>query len=101
MANETLCLWLELESKITEFDSPNYFFDEMQRGSFKSFRHEHIFDERDRQTLMTDLFDYKSPLGLLGKFADWLFLKKYMHAFPLKEFIQNFVFFKNNFKMHR
>ena len=27
---------------------------------------------------MTDFFDYKSPLGILGKLADKLFLKKYM-----------------------
>jgi len=77
-------LWLELESKITEFDSPNYFVDEMQKGSFKSFRHEHIFKENNGQTLMIDVFDYKSPFGILGRFADWLFLKKYMHNFLLK-----------------
>ncbi len=77
-------LWLELESKITEFNRPDYFVDEMQKGSFKSFRHEHIFKEKDGQTIMTDIFDYKSPLGILGKFADWLFLKKYMNNFLLK-----------------
>ena len=27
---------------------------------------------------MTDIFDYKSPLGLLGKLADTLFLEQYM-----------------------
>ena len=32
-------IWLELESKITEFDSPNYFVDEMVKGNFKSFKH--------------------------------------------------------------
>jgi ligand-binding SRPBCC domain-containing protein len=56
-------VWLELESKITEFNSPNYFVDEMQKGSFKSFRHEHIFKENNKQTLMVDVFDYKSPFG--------------------------------------
>lgn len=39
-------LWLELESKITEFDYPNYFVDEMQKGNFKSFRHKHIFKKK-------------------------------------------------------
>lgn len=77
-------LWLELESKITEFDSPNYFVDEMQKGSFESFRHEHIFKENNGQTLMIDIFNYESPYGILGKFADWLFLKKYMYNFLLK-----------------
>ena len=32
-----------LTSKITEFESPNYFVDEMVFGAFTSFRHEHIF----------------------------------------------------------
>jgi len=27
---------------------------------------------------MTDVFDYKSPLGFLGSVADVLFLKRYM-----------------------
>ena len=49
--------WLELESKITEFDSQNYFVDEMQKGNFKSFRHEHIFKENNGQTLMIDIFE--------------------------------------------
>ncbi len=29
-------------------------------------------------TLMTDIFEYESPLGILGKFADKLFLEKYI-----------------------
>lgn len=67
-----------LTSKITEFKSPNYFVDEMVSGAFKSFRHEHHFKEENEGTLMTDIFYFESPLGLLGKFANWLFLKGYM-----------------------
>lgn len=67
-----------LTSKITTFDRPNFFVDEMVKGAFKSFKHEHIFKASENGTLMIDLFDYKSPLGLLGAFADFLFLKKYM-----------------------
>lgn len=33
---------------------------------------------------MIDIFNYKSPFGILGKFADWLFLKRYMSNFLLK-----------------
>lgn len=32
-----------LTSKITAFNSPNYFVDEMVSGIFKSFKHEHHF----------------------------------------------------------
>ena len=67
-----------LTSKITEFDAPNYFVDEMVFGAFKSFRHEHHFKENNGVTVMTDVFDFQSPFGIFGKFANWLFLKNYM-----------------------
>ena len=67
-----------LTSKITEFDAPNYFVDEMVLGVFKSFRHEHYFQERGNKTLMIDKFFFESPLGVLGQLVNWLFLKRYM-----------------------
>ncbi|MDO1500676.1 SRPBCC family protein [Winogradskyella maritima] len=68
-----------LTSIITEFDFPNYFVDEQASGPFESFKHEHIFGKvSDNQTEMTDLFEFESPRGFLGKFANWLFLKRYM-----------------------
>ncbi|WP_028775538.1 SRPBCC family protein [Shimazuella kribbensis] len=69
---------LRLTSKITEFDSPHYFVDEMVKGPFQGFRHEHHFIEYETGTKMTDSFQYTSPLGLLGKAADQIFLKAYM-----------------------
>ena len=71
-------IYQKLTSKITEFDSPNYFTDEMISGAFRSFKHEHHFKEYNQGTLMIDIFDYKSPLGFLGKLADTLFLENYM-----------------------
>ena len=67
-----------LTSKIIEFEAPNYFVDEMVFGAFKSFRHEHHFRESDNKTIMTDIFNFESPYGVLGKFVNWLFLKRYM-----------------------
>jgi len=67
-----------LTSKITAFEYPYYFTDEMVSGTFKRFRHEHIFKEENGSTLMTDVFNYTSPFGLVGRLADILFLKKYM-----------------------
>lgn len=71
-------IWQDLTSKITEFDQPYFFVDEMVRGAFKSFRHEHHFSQVDGQTLMKDIFVFESPLGVLGKLFNWLTLKKYM-----------------------
>ncbi|GAL83981.1 hypothetical protein Fleli_0298 [Sporocytophaga myxococcoides] len=71
-------LWLQLTSKITEFKSPDFFVDEMVSGPFKSFRHEHIFEVNQGRTIMTDRFDFQSPLGVLGRIVNVLFLKSYM-----------------------
>lgn len=71
-------IYQRLTSKITAFDSPVYFVDEMVSGAFKQFRHAHHFEDAECGTLMTDYFDYTSPFGVLGKIADVLFLKKYM-----------------------
>ena len=71
-------VYQNLTSKVTEYDQPNYFVDEMVSGAFKRFRHEHRFSELDDRTLMTDLFDYTSPFGFLGKLADKLILKEYL-----------------------
>lgn len=60
-------VYQKLTSKITEYKKPNYFVDEMVKGAFAEFRHEHHFKEMKFGTLMIDLFHYKSPLGFLGK----------------------------------
>ncbi|MCO6147217.1 SRPBCC family protein [Flavobacterium sp. NRK1] len=73
-----------LTSKITAFEAPNYFIDEMVSGAFKSFKHEHIFNVKNDMTIMTDVFDYTSPYSFLGKIADVLFLKQYMANLILK-----------------
>jgi len=67
-----------LTSKITIMQRPVLFVDEMQRGAFKSFRHEHHFADVNGATLMTDVFTFQSPLGLLGATADKLLLTRYM-----------------------
>jgi ligand-binding SRPBCC domain-containing protein len=67
-----------LTSRITEFDPPSRFVDEMVRGAFRRFRHEHQFLAAEGGTEMVDIFDYMSPLGPLGSVADHLFLRRYM-----------------------
>lgn len=73
-----------LSSKITEFEKPNYFVDEMVEGAFKSFRHEHRFTTVDGHTVMQDVFVFESPLGILGRLANVLFLERYMRNLLLE-----------------
>ncbi|MFC6999412.1 SRPBCC family protein [Rufibacter roseus] len=69
----------KLTSVITHFERPYYFVDEMVSGAFKRFKHEHKFTAvSPTTTSITESFDYTSPLGQLGKIADWLFLERYM-----------------------
>ncbi len=85
-------IYQNLTSKITGFEYPIYFCDEMQKGAFKRFKHEHCFSDFKQGTLMKDIFDYTAPLGFLGKIADLIFLRKYMTKFLIErnEMIKKF-----------
>jgi ligand-binding SRPBCC domain-containing protein len=69
---------LRLASRIMELERPAFFVDEQARGPFASLRHEHRFEEHDGGILMTDLFEYRAPLGALGRIADRLFLERHL-----------------------
>lgn len=73
-----------LSSKITAMKNPDYFVDEMVSGAFESFKHEHLFTQKGEGTVMIDIFNYVSPMDVLGKFADWLFLKAYIKKLLVK-----------------
>ncbi len=70
-----------LTSVITAYDRPNHFRDEMVKGAFAYIRHDHFFEESDGITTMVDRFDFGSPLGLLGRLANWIVLTRYMRGF--------------------
>ena len=70
-----------LTAKIIEMDKPHTFRDVMVSGAFHSFTHTHQFSRQENGTLVRDEFVYRSPLGILGRLADLLFLEKYMTNF--------------------
>lgn len=76
-----LGVWQHLTTQITDFDPPHFFADEMIKGAFKSMRHEHYFSTSEDGTIMKDVFRFESPLGILGRIANKLFLKAYMTRF--------------------
>lgn len=67
-----------LTARIVSMQFPYRFVDVMEQGVFHSFTHTHDFIEKDKGTWMVDTFVYQSPLGILGRMADRLFLEKYM-----------------------
>lgn len=68
----------QLTSKITAFDRPRYFRDSMVSGAFARFDHDHYFEEKDGKTIIRDVFDYDSPLGILGEIADFIAVESHM-----------------------
>lgn len=76
--------YLKHSSKITEMKFPNYFVDIMERGHFKSFRHEHYFSEENGFTIMKDVLIYETPYGIFGKLFDKILLKNHMKKFLLE-----------------
>jgi ligand-binding SRPBCC domain-containing protein len=73
-----------LTSKIIAYDRPRMFADEMLRGAFKRWHHTHLFEQQATGTLMIDEVNYASPLGLLGRIVDMLYLENYMRHFLLR-----------------
>jgi len=71
-------------SKITEMQRPNSFTDEMIKGDFKSFRHEHHFKTVENGSLMIDIVEFEAPYGSIGKLATVLFLRSYLEKFLTK-----------------
>lgn len=67
-----------LTSRITAFSRPNHFRDEMVRGAFKSFIHDHHFEEHGGATTMRDVLQFSSPFGLIGTVVDRVFMTGYL-----------------------
>jgi ligand-binding SRPBCC domain-containing protein len=74
-------VWQDLTSRITAFDPPAHFRDSLVRGAFRRFDHDHFFAQRREITTMRDVFDFQSPLGILGRIADYLVLTRYLRHF--------------------
>ena len=73
-----------LTVRVTAFDRPRHFQDVMIAGAFKSMAHDHTFAEHPEGTLMSDRFEFISPLGIFGRIADWLFLTSYIRRFIIR-----------------
>lgn len=88
----------KLTSRITEYQRPFLFVDEMSKGAFKSLRHEHLFEEHDGKTLMKDKLVFKAPLGIFGWIIERIILKWYMERFLEHRNYQLKIWAEENFK---
>ncbi|UII20207.1 SRPBCC family protein [Fulvivirga ligni] len=74
----------KLTTKITSFQSPDSFTDEMTQGAFRSMKHQHLFKKHESGTMMIDIFEFSSPFGPLGRLVNFLFLRNYMTQLLVK-----------------
>lgn len=73
-----------LKVKATKVERPFLFEDQMVSGAFSSMSHQHRFQEKNGETEMRDIFEFRAPLGFLGRIAETLFLTSYMKSFLMK-----------------
>jgi ligand-binding SRPBCC domain-containing protein len=73
----------QLTTRITAYDRPHSFTDEMIEGIFQELKHHHEFIPQPAGTLMIDTFTFRAPLGFLGRVAEALFLTRYMRGLLL------------------
>ena len=70
-----------LTVRITAAAPPHHFRDELVRGAFKTLRHDHYFEAIPGGTRVRDVFEFSSPLGIVGRWFDKLFLENYLTQF--------------------
>lgn len=63
-------------TEITQVNDQQYFIDEQRFGPYSLWHHQHHFKAIEGGVEMTDIVHYKNPLGILGRLANILFVKK-------------------------
>jgi len=62
-------------SIISSYDPPHSFVDEQIRGPFTNWVHSHSFKEKNGGTIIIDHVKYSIPFGLIGRIANYFFVK--------------------------
>ncbi|MEM9649177.1 MAG: SRPBCC family protein [Bacteroidota bacterium] len=63
-------------TEITHVREGEYFVDEQRFGPYDLWHHKHFIVEKGTGVEMEDIIDYKLPLGILGRMAHSLFVKR-------------------------
>ena len=80
-------------SKIIKVEYPTLFIDEMQKGPFASWKHQHHFEKIDETTtLIKDKIEYSLPFGRLGKVFDFIIRQKLQKSFSYRKNVLNQLF---------
>ncbi len=83
--------WL---TEITQVQEHLFFIDAQRVGPYKLWHHQHHFHATDDGIEMEDIVTYQLPLGFIGRFAHWLFVKKRIEK--IFEYRKNYLDIKFN-----
>jgi ligand-binding SRPBCC domain-containing protein len=84
-------------TEITHIEEMKYFIDEQRIGPYSLWHHQHFIEPSGTGVLMTDIVTYSPPLGFLGAFANYLFIRKQLEAiFNYRRAILEKHFTRNN-----
>jgi len=67
-------------TEITHVEDKKFFVDEQRFGPYSMWHHQHHFREIPGGVEITDIVHYKNPLGLIGRLANTLFVKKQLNT---------------------
>ncbi len=63
-------------TEITQVKDQHYFIDEQRVGPYKIWHHQHFLEATETGTKMIDIVSYQPPMGILGRLANTLFIKR-------------------------
>ena len=78
---------------ITDYNPPNSFIDQQIKGPYLLWHHEHLFKEVENGVEIVDIIHYTIPLGIIGRFLHWAWIKKDLeNIFSYRKNIINEIF---------
>ena len=63
-------------TEITHVQDKEYFVDEQRFGPYAFWHHKHFLQATEEGVMMYDEVHYKAPMGILGRIANALFIKR-------------------------
>lgn len=67
-------------TEITHVKEMEYFVDEQRIGPYTLWHHQHTIEPIEGGVLMTDIVTYAPPLGVLGRLANVLFIRRQLES---------------------
>ena len=70
--------------EILKLERPYILIDKALKSPFKSWIHQHKFEQIDGKTQLTDIIDFEMPFGFLGKFLEPFILRDLKKMFDFR-----------------